>query len=191
LNNASTRIDPASLHNIQLEQGLLGAILNSNSVLDVIEPLVSVQDFFEPLHHHIFRTIAHQRASGGMSTLLLVRAALGGDDSVTIGASGMTVGQYVARLASEAITVREAPSYARQIREFANKRRVLETFDAVTAGINGNLPSADIASAAIAELDAVAAVNSASAKDMHFSEAVDAALARMQYAILTPESSTA
>jgi replicative DNA helicase len=181
-----TQFDPLSLHSIELEQALLGAILNANSVFDLIEPLVSVEDFFEPLHHHIFRTIAQQRASGGVITLPLVRAALGSDSSVTIGVSSMTVGQYVARLASEAITVREAPSYARQIREFANKRRVLETFDAVTAGINGNLPSADIASAAIAELDAIAAVNSASAKDMHVSEAVDAALARMQFGILNP-----
>jgi replicative DNA helicase len=109
LKTASAHIDPASLHSIELEQGLLGAILNANSVLDIIEPLVSVEDFFEPLHHHIFHSFAHLRASGGMITVPLVRAALGGDGSVTIGASSMTVRQYVARLAAEAITVREAP----------------------------------------------------------------------------------
>ncbi len=73
-----TKFEPAALSSPELEQGLLGAILNSNAVFDIIEPMVSADDFAEPLHAQLLKTIADTRESGGLVTLPLVIAAMGG-----------------------------------------------------------------------------------------------------------------
>jgi hypothetical protein len=75
---------PAALSNLVLEQGLLGAILNSNGVFDVIEQFVLAEDFAEPLHAQLFATIAETRERGGLVTLPLVIAAMGGYDCKSV-----------------------------------------------------------------------------------------------------------
>src|SRR6266550_8189604 len=97
-------IDHAALYSVEIEYGLLGAILNSSSIFDVIEPLVSADDFGEPLHAQLFETLAHTHETGGLITLPLVVAAMGAHASGLI-ADGMTAGQYVARIAAEAVTI--------------------------------------------------------------------------------------
>ncbi len=124
----------ASLFSVEIEQGLLGAILNSNAVFDGVEPLITPDDFYEPLHGQLYETFANVRHDGGLITLPLVIAAMGGDGATLI-AEGMTARQYAARLAAEAVTVREAPAYARQIHEFSDRRKALATAETIIAGV--------------------------------------------------------
>src|SRR5258707_1149274 len=97
--NGPANIDRAALCSLEIEQGLFGAILSANSVFDVVETLVTADDFAEPLHARLFDDIAKTRAVGGLITLPLVLAAMGGDKSAVV-ADGVTAGQYVARLAA-------------------------------------------------------------------------------------------
>ena len=181
-----TKFEPAALSSPELEQGLLGAILNSNAVFDIIEPMVSAEDFAEPLHAQLLQTIADTRESGGLVTLPLVIAAMGGYGAGLV-ADGMTARQYAARLAAEAVTIREAAAYAKQIREFANRRKILAAAEMMLAGVHGNQPSADTAGAGIDVLDDIAVKAAAgSTPQITLREANEQSLARMQFGMQNP-----
>jgi len=184
--NAQTPTESGALASIEIEQALLGALLNANSVFDVVEPLVVADDFAEGIHAQIFATIAETRRTGGMVTLQLVIAAMGGYGAGLI-ADGMTAAQYVARLAAAAVTVREAPAYAKQIREFANRRQILATAELMHAGTMGNRPSAETAADAIASLDEITMKSAAGATpQVSIGDADNEALERMQWAMQHP-----
>jgi replicative DNA helicase len=184
--NAPVTFEPAALSSPELEQGLLGAILNSNAVFDVIEPMVSAEDFAEPLHAQLLETIAATRETGDLVTLPLVIAAMGGHGASLV-ADGMTARQYAARLAAEAVTIREAAAYAKQIREFANRRKILAAAEMMVAGVHGNQASADTAGAGIDLLDDIAVKAAAgSTPQMTLREANEQSLARMQFGMQNP-----
>jgi DnaB helicase-like protein len=55
--NAPANIDHSALCSIELEQEILGAVLVTNSALEIIEREVSAEDFSEPLHGQLFETL--------------------------------------------------------------------------------------------------------------------------------------
>ncbi|SHH61786.1 replicative DNA helicase [Bradyrhizobium erythrophlei] len=183
---APANIDGATLHSIELEQAILGAVLVNNSVFDIIESKLTASDFFEPLHCEIFDAIAKVRASHGVVTPALIIASIGGDANQVI-VEGMTRRRYIARLAAEASVPRNALAYAKQIREFADRRKILATVETMSFGIQGNQPAADIAGAGIELLDEIAMQASAgSTPQVSLREANDKSLARMQHGMQNP-----
>ena len=183
--NAPANINQAALCNIELEQEVLGAALISSS-FEVIERAVSASDFSEPLHSQLFETFAAVHASHGVITPALIIASMGGDAS-TIVIEGTTLGQYIARLAAEACLPRNAAAYAKQIREFSNRRKILAMAETMSIGIKSNQPAADIAGAGIELLDEIASQASAgSTPQVSIREANDKSLARMQHAMQNP-----
>ncbi len=185
--NAQTPVlESAAFSSIEIEQALLGALLNANTVFDAIDPLITADDFSEPVHAQIFETIGEARQTSGMVTLQLVIAAMGGHGAGLI-AEGMTASQYVARLAAAAVSIREAPAYAKQIREFASRREILATAEMMHASVMGNRQSAETAGDAIASLDAIAMKAAAGATpQISIGSADDEALARMQWGMQNP-----
>jgi replicative DNA helicase len=184
--NAPANIDSATFHNIEIEQELLGAALINSSVFDVIENKLTASDFFEPLHSEIFDAVAKVRATHGVMTLALIIASIGGDASQII-VEGMTRRQYIARLAAEASIPHNALAYAKQIREFSDRRKMLAMVETISIGIQSNQPAADIADGAIELLDEIAvAASSGSTPAVSLREAADKSLERMQYGILNP-----
>ncbi len=184
--NAPANIDSATLHSIELEQEILGAVLVANSALEIIEREVSAEHFSEPLHGQLFETLASVRDAHGIITPALVIASMGGDAS-TIILEGMTLGQYVARIAAAACVPRNAKAYAKQIREFADRRKILATAEIMSIGIQSNQPAVDIAGAGIELLDEIATRASAGATpQVSLREANDKSLSRMQYGMQNP-----
>ncbi len=184
--NAPAIIDHAALCSIELEQEVLGAVLVANSAFDVIERAVSADDFSEPLHSLLFETFASIYASHGIITTSLVIASMGGDASLMV-VPDTTLGQYIGRLAAAASIPRNAPAYAKQIREFSNRRKILAMAETMSIGIQANQPAADIAGAGIELLDEIAMTASAgSTPQVSLREAADKSLERMQYGILNP-----
>jgi replicative DNA helicase len=183
--NAPTNINQAALCNIELEQEVLGAALISSS-FEVIERAVSASDFSEPLHSQLFETFAAVHASHGIITPALIIASMGGDAS-TIVVEDTTLGQYIARLAAEACLPRNAAAYAKQIREFSNRRKILATAEIMSIDVKANQSAADIAGASIELLDEIASQASAgSTPQVSIREANDKLLARMQHAMQNP-----
>lgn len=141
---------------LEAEQALIGACLLAPNAFDVVCRLVRAADFSEPAHQAVWE--AMERARDGGKTSLdrrIIIAALGEDANIDLG--GLSVGAYIASLAANAVSIKEAPDFARIIREEADKRRVR----AVAASINTAMrdPFADVESVvaeSIGELDAIA-----------------------------------
>jgi replicative DNA helicase len=184
--NAPASIDNAALYSLQLEQEVLGSVLIANSAFDVIERTVSAGDFYEPLHAQLFEAFASVREAHGLITVPLVIASMGGDASGPV-VERMTIGQYIARLAAEAAIPRNAQAYAKQIREFSNRRKILAMADTMALGVQANQSAAHIAGIGIELLDEISAQASAgSTPQVSLREANDKSLQRMQHGMQNP-----
>lgn len=144
---------------LEVEQELLGACLINADALDLVDGIVEVGDFSEQIHADLFRAFLEARAEGRRINLGLVKAVLG-DDARRPLLEGLTVGEYIARLVANAVTVINAPDYARIIAETASYRRLVvaanELRERASRGFTGG-PVAEIAGDAIQTLDALAA----------------------------------
>src|SRR5690606_9206898 len=87
-------------HNIEAEQALLGAILINNDAYHRVNQIVRAEHFYEPVHRQIFEVIEKAAAVGKTVTPVMLKAYL--PEQLL---EGVTLGQYLARLAAEATTV--------------------------------------------------------------------------------------
>jgi hypothetical protein len=86
-------VDVEKLCDVELERNILGeSHLNKPS---------AAEHFSELLHRQLFEPFARVRASHGVVTPKLIIAAMGGDAGMIL-VNGITLGQYVERLAAEA-----------------------------------------------------------------------------------------
>lgn len=109
-------------HSIEAEQGLIGAVLMNNTAFAVVDELVQAEHFFEPLHREIWGICASLCRLGKLCSPLTLQTFLPVD--ATVGT--MPLREYVARLAAEATTIVNAPDFARNIREMADRRLIIE-----------------------------------------------------------------
>lgn len=106
--------------NLEAEQALLGALLLNNAALDVIRVPLSPAHFSEPLHGNIFEAVTTLAKAGRTATPVTVKALV---PETPIG--DKTVSQYLAKLASDAVSIIGAPEYAVAIMEAAARRALL------------------------------------------------------------------
>src|ERR1700749_3261860 len=88
-------------HNIEAEQALLGAILVNNEAFYRVSDFLDAEHFFEPIHQKIYGLARELIRAGKLATPVTLKTFL--DAGIDIG--GMTVTQYLARLAAEATTI--------------------------------------------------------------------------------------
>jgi len=144
------------MHDVQLEQSILGCVLMRNDLFPVIEEKVKAADFFEPVHTSIFEIASSMIGMGKLANPLTVKPFLPSD--MTIGE--LTVSQYLARLAAESCTANEAPHLAGVIRDLADRR----TIAAVGEQLRGvQADPTELASWGVEELDKVAVSRSTKA----------------------------
>jgi hypothetical protein len=128
------QFDPLSLFNIEIEQELLGAILNLGGfVLDAVDSIIASTDFHEPVHQTLFATFSDAHGRGRAINLSLAIGALGSDANIPL-ANGVTVGQYIARVAASATVMSKAADYAKLIVEFAQRRKIVAVLDLIQGG---------------------------------------------------------
>lgn len=109
-------------HNIEAEQGLLGALLVANEALGYVIPTgLDGEHFFEPLHAALFREIKRQIEAGLKVTPITLKSSF-----PEIEVAGMPLAQYLARLAAESTTIINAPDYANFIKSLALIRQMIE-----------------------------------------------------------------
>src|SRR5436190_17872457 len=109
-------------HNIEAEQSLLGAILVNNEALyrvsDFLEPL----HFFEPIHQQIYDIARSLIRTGKLASPVTLKTFLPADVDI----AGLTVAQYLARLAAEATTIINAADYGRTVYDLAVRRDLIQ-----------------------------------------------------------------
>ena len=108
-------------HNIEAEQSLLGAILVNNDALYRVSDFLEPQHFFEPLHQVIFETASSLIRIGKIASPITLKTFLPADTDL----GGMTLGQYLARLAAEATTIINAQDYGRTIYDLSLRRDLI------------------------------------------------------------------
>lgn len=107
-------------HNIEAEQALLGAILVNNEAFYRVSDFLEPRHLFEPLHQQIYEVAGSLIRAGKVATPVTLKTFLAEAD---IG--GMTVAQYLARLAAEATTIINAQDYGNNIYELALRRELI------------------------------------------------------------------
>src|SRR5258708_26213793 len=108
-------------HNIEAEQSLLGAILVNNDAFYRVSDFLEQKHFFEPIHQNIYETTGSLIRMGKVATPVTLKTFFPAETDI----GGMTVGQYLARLAAEATTIINAQDYGRTIYDLALRRDLI------------------------------------------------------------------
>jgi replicative DNA helicase len=108
-------------HNIEAEQSLLGAILVNNDAFYRVSDFLEPKHYFEPIHQAVYETASSLIRMGKVATPVTLKTFLPAETDI----GGMTVGQYLARLAAEATTIINAQDYGRTIYELALRRDLI------------------------------------------------------------------
>jgi replicative DNA helicase len=119
--DAATPAYRSAPHNIEAEQSLLGAILVNNDAFYRVSDFLEPKHFFEPLHQTIYETSSSLIRMGKVATPVTLKTFLPADADI----GGMTIGQYLARLAAEATTIINAQDYGRTIYDLSLRRDLI------------------------------------------------------------------
>ena len=113
----SFRVAP---HNIEAEQALLGAILINNDAYDRVSDFLRPEHFSEELHRRIFDVASQLIRAGKVATPITLKTFLGDADL-----GGITIPQYLARLAAEATAIINTEDYGRTVHDLATRRDLI------------------------------------------------------------------
>src|SRR6187399_3371162 len=108
-------------HNIEAEQSLLGAILVNNDAFYRVSDFLESKHLFEPIHQQIYDLAGSLIRAGKIATPITLKTFLPADFDI----GGMTVSQYLARLAAEATTIINAHDYGQTIYELSLRRDLI------------------------------------------------------------------
>jgi replicative DNA helicase len=108
-------------HNIEAEQGLLGALLINNDALDQIANFLLAKHFFDPVHERIFESISKLIGNGNLASPVTLKTYLELDE----GLAELGGASYLARLASNATTISNARQYGQTIYDLAIRRELI------------------------------------------------------------------
>jgi replicative DNA helicase len=108
-------------HNIEAEQALLGAILVNNEAFYRVSDFLEPRHFFEPVHQNIYEITGSLIRVGKIANPVTLKTFLPADVDI----AGLTVSQYLARLAAEATTVINAEDYGRTVYDLSIRRSLI------------------------------------------------------------------
>ncbi|NVP54338.1 replicative DNA helicase [Mycoplana rhizolycopersici] len=108
-------------NNVEAEQALLGAILVNNDAYYRVSDFLKPIHFNEPLHRKIFELAGDTIRMGKIATTITLKTHLPADGRV----GDLTIPQYLARLAAEAVTIINAEDYGRAIYDLALRRSLI------------------------------------------------------------------
>jgi replicative DNA helicase len=108
-------------HSIEAEQGLLGALLINNEAFYRVQDFLEPKHFFEPINGQIFELIGRFIRVSKTANTVTLRTFLPADLDI----EGLSLDQYLARLAAEATTVINAEDYGRLVYNLAVRRSLI------------------------------------------------------------------
>src|ERR1700726_2686466 len=108
-------------HNIEAEQALLAPILVNTAAFSRVSDFLEPKPFFEPIHQTIYETAGSLIRMGKIATPVTLKTFLPAETDI----GGMTVSQYLARLAAEATTIINAQDYGRTVYELSLRRDLI------------------------------------------------------------------
>ena len=113
----AVRLPPA---NVDAEQAVIGAVLVNNEAWHAIGGHLAPEHFTEEIHQRIWTVASTLIRDGRVASPITLQTWLGDHDL-----GGITVQQYLGRLAGSATTIINARDYARMICDLATRRRLI------------------------------------------------------------------
>ncbi len=108
-------------HNNEAEQALLGAILVNNEAFYRVSDFLEPKHFLETIHQRIYELTGGLIRAGKLATPVTLKTFLPGDLDI----AGLSVNQYLARLAAEATTIINAEDYGRTVYDLSIRRDLI------------------------------------------------------------------
>jgi len=108
-------------HNIEAEQALLGAILVNNEAFSRVSDFLEPRHFLEIIHQDIYELAGGLIRAGKLATPVTLKTFL----PVDLDVAGLTVNEYLARLAAEATTIINAEDYGRTVYDLSIRRDLI------------------------------------------------------------------
>lgn len=115
--------------NIAAEQSLLGAVLLNNDVMDSLGIQLEAHHFYDGLHKEIFKAAQDMHRVNRIADPVTIKAGIEFNGMI----GDMTVSQYLARLAREAVGAKHAPHHARAIMDAAARRACISLSQKIAA----------------------------------------------------------
>ncbi len=126
LREAATAVEPVQFreapHNIEAEQGLLGAILINNEAMDRVSAFLEPVHFFDPLHGQIYETAGKMIQVGKQATPITLKTFFDSAEPID---QHLTVPQYLGRLAANATSIINVEDYGRTVYDLAVRRSLI------------------------------------------------------------------
>src|ERR1700693_3523482 len=108
-------------HNNEAEQALLGAILVNNEAFYRVSDFLEPKHFFEPVHRRIYELASGLVRANKLATPVTLKTFLPADFDI----AGLSLNQYLARLAAEATTIINAEDYGRTVYDLSIRRDLI------------------------------------------------------------------
>lgn len=124
-------------HSIDAERAVLGAALLAPQVIDDLSDILTPEDFYQPRHEEVWRTILDVHGRGDRPDALLVARA--------IGAKADPVYLHELTTVDTVATPAQAPHHAAIVRDAAIARRVLEATVAIRQRVEEATEAEDVA----------------------------------------------
>lgn len=108
-------------HNLEVEQALLGSILANNAAIEKVQDFLNEDHFINPAHQKIYSAARKLIEKGLIASPVTLKPYFENEDSLAeIGGA-----EYLARLASAAVTIINAPEYGQIIYQLSIKRELI------------------------------------------------------------------
>lgn len=108
-------------HNLEAEQGLLGAVMIDNRALEKVGDLLKAEHFFAPAHQRIYAAIVKLTDRGQTASPVTLKGYFEQDaDLAHVGGA-----EYLADLAASVVTVINTEDYARTIYDLHLRRQLI------------------------------------------------------------------
>lgn len=121
-----------TLHNIEAEQAILGALLMDNRLLDEVGLMLEPGDFYEDLHGRLYADMLRRHDAGEQVNPALLAPAWQGDETLKL-LGGV---QYLVTLSCNAGALFGVQGFAEQIRELAELRKLRDGLQAAMEKID-------------------------------------------------------
>jgi RecA-family ATPase len=112
-------------YNVEAEQALLGALLICNDAFDGVAGFLCAEDFGQAVHRRIYAAAARLISAGANANPVTLKNEFDADAAL----QQLGGAKYLVQLARSAITITNAPDYARIIVDLAKRRNLIATLE--------------------------------------------------------------
>ncbi len=133
-----------SMHSVEAEQQLLGAVLCNNDCFDSVSDIIKHEHFFDPVHADIWRNLTARISKGHHASATTLQQDL----SAHTGLKELGGSTYLVKLASASISAFAVRDYAQMIVELHIRRSLVDAFSRFSADLQNNRDAGEVVSEA-------------------------------------------